>query len=314
MTDSNLRQPHQTESSEIWRIYGPKEEVRRTNSHYELNVNFFLSLTGGEWNVYSCNVWEQAGTVTESQERKLDMLAQLMELKPGMRVLDVGCGWGGPLCYFANHYGIVGVGISPSATQIAHSSNRAQTLGVPVQFQLVDCLAFDDSAGFDAIYSDEVVVHFDNLVEYFLRMKQLLRPGGRLVTKEAHFANSSFRQVNRLMSFINEIFGGTGHYLTLHDELRQLDEAGFSVRRVMSIPATDYAKTAASWSRNVEHQRSTLEPLVGDETYLRFRTYLRLVQRLFNSGTMTIDIVSAVADITERPLAVRTELLTPRSQ
>jgi cyclopropane-fatty-acyl-phospholipid synthase len=286
-------EPSSEQRAQLWAAYRQDEEVQRTNSHYELGPEFFTAITGGEWNVYSCNLWDDAVSVTASQEAKLDMLADLMQLQPGMRVLDVGCGWGGPLCYLARSRGVTGVGISPSPSQIQHANERARSLGVDVRFAVADCMTFADEQGFDAVYSDEVVVHFDDLRGYFERMRALLRPGGILLTKEVHFASSTFMQANRLMVYINEIFGGTGHYLMLHDELRQLDEAGLAVQRIASIPARHYSRTAAGWSENLARSRESLEPLVGADTLDRFRTYLRLVQRLFNSDTMTVDVVTA---------------------
>ena len=91
------------EASSAWqgytRAYSVDEDMARTNTHYDLPAEFFATFTGGEWNTYSCNLWEDAASETESQERKLDLLAQLMDLQPGQRVLDVGSGWGGPLVY-----------------------------------------------------------------------------------------------------------------------------------------------------------------------------------------------------------------------
>lgn len=287
------RRPTDAQMTALWRAYDAGEEARRTNAHYELDSRFFNVLTGGEWNVYSCNLWDGATSVTASQEQKLDVLAEMMGLRPGMRVLDVGSGWGGPLCYLARRYQTSGVGISPSAAQATHANLRARELGVPVEFHVADCFEFEDAERFDAIYSDEVIVHFDDLRRFFERIRLLLRPNGILVTKEAHFASSAYMAGNRLMVFINEIFGESGHYVTLHEELRQLDAAGWAVTRIASLPATDYTTTARHWALNLEQHRAELEPLVGPETFRRFRTYLRLVQRLFSSGTMTVDVIAA---------------------
>src|SRR5205823_4876414 len=73
---------------ELFQRYSNQEDAARTNIHYEQPREFFYAITGGEWNVYSCNLWTDATTDTESQEAKLDLLARLMELKPGQRILD----------------------------------------------------------------------------------------------------------------------------------------------------------------------------------------------------------------------------------
>src|SRR5437870_4671264 len=78
---------------DIYQALTTEEDKERTNVHYEQPPRFFTAFTGGEWNTYSCNLWDHATSVTESQEAKLDLLARHMELEPGMRIMDVGCGW-----------------------------------------------------------------------------------------------------------------------------------------------------------------------------------------------------------------------------
>src|SRR3712207_3410092 len=90
---------------ELYQSYSIAEDQLRTNLHYEQPPAFFYHITGGEWNVYSCNLWDDATTDTESQSAKLDLMAQSMQLQPGQRILDVGCGWAGPLVYLCKQYG-----------------------------------------------------------------------------------------------------------------------------------------------------------------------------------------------------------------
>ena len=108
-----------TEDEQLYRPLTVEEDRQRTNTHYEQPVEFFTTLTGGEWNVYSANLWTGSQSQTESQERKLDILAEMMELRPGMRIMDVGCGWGGPLTYLSTKYGVQGVGLTLSSVQKA---------------------------------------------------------------------------------------------------------------------------------------------------------------------------------------------------
>src|SRR3712207_5325574 len=111
---------------QFYQPYSPEEDKQRTNSHYEQPVEFFYAVTGGKWNVYSCNLWGEVMTDTESQEAKLNLLAQLMQLKPGQRILDVGCGWGGPLVYLSKTYGVQGVGLTLSSLQKRAASSGSR--------------------------------------------------------------------------------------------------------------------------------------------------------------------------------------------
>src|SRR5687768_10029530 len=116
------------EAHELYQAYDIHEDQERTNVHYEHPPQFFYSFTGGEWNCYSCNLWPNGVTTdTQSQEAKLDRFAELMNLQPGQRILDVGCGWAGPLAYLCKTYGTRGVGLMLSEMQYKAAQDRKST-------------------------------------------------------------------------------------------------------------------------------------------------------------------------------------------
>jgi len=274
-------------------ILSTAEDRERTNVHYEQPPAFFNLITGGEWNVYSCNIWTNATTDTESQEAKLDLLARLMELKPGQRILDVGCGWAGPLVYLSKKYGVQGVGLTLSPTQKEYADRRIAEHGADVE--VIEChwQEYEDGRGFDAIYTDEVIVHFADLGGFFAKAHSLLRPGGRFVNKELHFVNSRYKQLTPTGVFVDEIYGLTGNYRTLGEELTLLDQNGFAVRLVQQIPIENYTKTGARWLANMDAHRHELRELVGADHFRRFRTYLKIVGRMTRSTMMTMDVVAS---------------------
>lgn len=277
--------------------YSIQEDQARTNEHYEQPAEFFATITGGEWNVYSCNLWESASSQTESQERKLDRFGELLDLRPNQRILDVGCGWGGPLVYLARRFGVKGVGLTLSATQKRIADARAQRYGVDVNILECHWADFSDSEGFDAVYTDEVIVHFHDLLGFFAKSHELLRPGGRMLNKELHFASSAFNQTTRTAVFVNAIYGETGNYRTLHEELALLDQAGFVLDRIEQLSGKNYQQTLDSWLSNMQSGREELEGLVGRDYYRRFRTYLKLAKQIA-AQLMTIDVV-----VGRKPLA-----------
>jgi cyclopropane-fatty-acyl-phospholipid synthase len=276
-----------------WRRYGDAEDKERTNVHYEQPPEFFTTITGGDWHVYSCNLWDGASGETESQERKLDLLASLLELKPGQRVLDVGCGWGGPLVYLAGRFGVSGVGLTLSPRQLRFAQERATSHDADVQ--VIEChwRNFKTDDRFDAVITDEVIVHFNDLEGYFERVRGLLKPGGRMLNKELHFTNSRYMDLTRAMVFLNKIYGETGNYRMLHDELRLMDEAGFTLERLHQIPLENYHQTLDGWLANMTDNRRDLEALVGAQYFKRFQTYLRIVRRVIGMSppSMTLDVV-----------------------
>jgi cyclopropane-fatty-acyl-phospholipid synthase len=274
-------------------ILSTAEDRERTNVHYEQPPAFFNLITGGEWNVYSCNIWSNATTDTESQEAKLDLLARLMGLKPGQRILDVGCGWAGPLVYLSKKYGVQGVGLTLSPTQKEYADRRIAEHGADVEVIERHWQEYEDERGFDAIYTDEVIVHFADLGGFFAKAHSLLRPGGRFVNKELHFVNSRYKQLTPTGAFVDEIYGLTGNYRTLGEELTLLDQHGFALRAVQQIPLENYKRTAGRWLANMQEHREALQRAVGVEHYRRFRTYLRLVQRIMSGRTMSMDVIVA---------------------
>lgn len=284
------------------RGYATADETARTNTHYDQPAEFFTTMTGGQWNTYSCNLWQSADepdtfeTQTASQERKLDYIAGLFDLRRGRRLLDVGSGWGGPLVYLADRHGVTGTGFSPSPSQQAWSTRRAQERSVDVSFEVSHWREFETDERFDAIFSDEVIVHFKDLQEFFEKARSLLRPGGLMINKELHWASTRLSTPTRAMVAINRSFGETGNYRLLHDELHLLDRAGFEVALIEQIPLWQYEQTLGTWVANLDRERDRLVALVGEDTYKRFRTYFRILRRGAREETMTLDVVVARPD------------------
>ena len=295
MSDTPRAKPWDAEqyASGFWRGYSTDDDKARINSHYDQSAEFFTTLTGGEWNVYSCNFWEQAETDTQSQERKLDLMAEMMQLRQGQRVLDVGCGWGGPLVYLSRRYGVSGIGITPAPRQVEYGERRAARYGVPVEFRVSHWREFEDPQPFDAVYSDEVIVHFNDLLGYFEKARTLLKPGGVMLNKELHFTGQRHMALSRAMVFINKMVGETGNYRTLYDELATLDRAGFDLVRIEQMALTNYQRTLDVWLANMRGAESELTGLVGADEFRRIRTYLRLSRKSHGGRSMTLDLVLA---------------------
>ncbi len=299
MTTSKPQQK-QAELTEFYQQYSADEDQDRTNVHYEQPVEFFYAITGGKWNVYSCNLWDVPGVHddTTSQEAKLDRFAQLVDLKPGQRILDVGCGWGGPLTYLCQKYGVEGVGLTLSPKQLAAAQERIAGAGVNAQVQVCHWQNYTDDRPFDLVYTDEVIVHFFDLGGFFAKAYALLKDGGRMLNKELHYVHPRYSQMNRAISHINEIYGFTGNYRPLAEEFRLVNEAGFDLKAIEEIPMSQYSKTVTSWLNNMDTHRAELESMVGKEYYHRFKVYLRIIMRTFIEGKMTLDMI-----VSQKPAA-----------
>lgn len=291
-----LRNPGTTARAEhsLYNALTVEQDQERTNRHYEQPPSFFYSFTGGKWHTYSCNLWPEGITTdTESQEAKLDLLAKYMDLQPGMRILDVGCGWAGPLTYLCQKYDVRGVGLTLSSLQKAAADARIAQYGVDAQVHLCHWKNYHDEQPFDAIYTDEVIVHFHDLDEYFEWVYKMLKPNGMMVNKEVHFVRKDYlTKLTRGEIFIHETYGFSGNYRTLYEELALADKAGFELVWHEQLPVHHYRRTFDHWLSNMFENRQIMIDASGEEMYKKFRAYLKLASIGFKTSRHpTVDIV-----------------------
>ncbi len=125
---------------------------------------------------YSCGYWKDAAGLEEAQQAKLKMICEKLQLKPGMRVLDIGCGWGGLAQYMAQHYGVSVTGVTISAEQQKMAQKRCEGLDVTILLQ--DYRDLDDR--FDRIVSVGMFEHVGpkNYATWFAVVDRNLQPDG----------------------------------------------------------------------------------------------------------------------------------------
>ncbi len=104
-------------------------------AHYDLGNDFYRAMLDRRM-IYTCGYWRRAETLDAAQEDKLDLVCRKLDLRPGQRVLDIGCGWGGFARYAAEHYGVEVVGITISKEQL--ELGRESCAGLPVELRLQD--------------------------------------------------------------------------------------------------------------------------------------------------------------------------------
>jgi cyclopropane-fatty-acyl-phospholipid synthase len=276
----------------MYRRYGTDEETERVRSHYERPVEFFYPVLGGPWHVYSGLLWERASSLSEAQEEKLDLLAQVMRLETGQRILDVGCGWGGPLVYLCERYGVRGVGLTVAAGQQRGAEERIARHRANASALLCHWREYQSDDLFDAVYADEAAGHFSDLDGFFAMAHAALRVGGRMVVRDLHFTHPRHAEMSRAMVFINELFGDTANYRTLADELVAASRAGFDLVGLRQIDIAHYLRTLDAWHRNLREHEPLLSRVTSGGDVRRFEMYLRLSKRALRSGTMTVEVAT----------------------
>jgi cyclopropane-fatty-acyl-phospholipid synthase len=140
--------------------------------HYDLGNELYAAMLGKRM-VYSCGYWRNATDLDAAQEAKLDLACRKLGLEPGMRLLDIGCGWGEMLRFAARRYGVEGVGVTISREQAAFARERCA--GLPVQIRLQDYREVDEP--FDRIVSIGMFEHVGvrNYETYFDVARRCLR-------------------------------------------------------------------------------------------------------------------------------------------
>jgi len=144
--------------------------------HYDIGNDLF-SLMLDKTMMYTCGYWtKDVSTLEESQLAKLDLVAKKLNLKAGMKILDIGCGWGGAAKHFANNYGVTVIGITISKEQIEYAKQNSDNMDV--EFRLMDYRDLDEK--FDAIYSIGMfeAVGYKNYEEFFEVVRSCLKEDG----------------------------------------------------------------------------------------------------------------------------------------
>jgi cyclopropane-fatty-acyl-phospholipid synthase len=153
----------------------PSRSFEVARRHYDIGNILYRHMLG-ERLVYSCGYWQNAATLDEAQEAKLDLVCRKLGLAPGMRVLDVGCGWGGAARFIAERYGAEVVGITVSKDQAAIAA--ASCKGLPVEIRLQDYRGL--KGAFDRIFSIGMFEHVGhkNYRTFFSIIRRCLKETG----------------------------------------------------------------------------------------------------------------------------------------
>lgn len=248
----------------------PPEEVRRPrrglhtrhsdrraiSHHYDVGNDFYEIVLGTSM-VYSCAYWPDApaqGTLEQAQRDKLELVARKLDLKPGQRLLDVGCGWGSMALHAAREHGVSVVGITLSQEQAAYARKRVAGEGLTdrVEIRVQDYREITDGP-FDAISSIGMAEHVGSqrYLEYAAATHGLLRPGGRLLNHQIARRPQQDEAAYQVDDFIDAYVFPDGELAPLGTTVSLLERSGFEVRDVESL-REHYALTLRRWVANLE--------------------------------------------------------------
>jgi len=280
--------------------------------HYDVSNDFYRIVLGPSL-TYSCAVWhDDTTTLEQAQEQKYELICRKLALAPGMRLLDVGCGWGGMLLHAARHHGVRAVGVTLSRPQADLARKCVAEAGLTERIE-VRYGDFRDVADgpYDAISSIGMFEHVGlaELDGYFRRCRSLLRPQGRLlnhgISRPAHTRRKTHGRFSpRVLGW-----GFTDRYVFPDGELHEvgavvssMQQAGFEVRHLESL-REHYALTLRRWVANLEAGWDDAVREVGPGRARVWRLYMAAAAVGFERdtnqihqvlGTATTDGVSGV--------------------
>jgi cyclopropane-fatty-acyl-phospholipid synthase len=274
------------------RRFSLERDRQAVSYHYDLSNDFFALFLDRRM-VYTCAYFaDEAQDLDTAQERKLDLVCRKLRLRPGERLLDVGCGWGGLLIHAAANYGVEAIGVTLSAPQaeLANERIRAAGLGGHCRVEVRDYREVDEPAGYDKI---ACICMFEQvgerlLPDFFARLARLLRPGGVLLNQGLAAHHDLHERLGRRgESFMSRYVFPDGDVVPIASALRAAELAGLEVRDVESL-RNHYVLTLGHWVRLLESRHDVASRLVDEVAYRIWRLYMAGSKYAFATGRLNL--------------------------
>jgi cyclopropane-fatty-acyl-phospholipid synthase len=259
------------------------------NYHYNHSVDFWRLRLDESLSYSSAYFLSPGATLAKAQTDKLDYICRKLRLKPGQRLLDMGCGWGALVMHAAKHYGVEALGLTLSPQQAEVARKRIHTAGLTskCRIEVANFLEFRPGESFDRIASIGAAEHvpekcFD---EYFARAYEMIRPGGQFL----HHAIVSTPSIQKQpgLSFMNRYVFPDHFLATIGQTVGCGEAAGFEVRDVESL-REHYKLTLEHWLARFEAARGDIERQTDPLSFRVFRLYLAGSAYAFDCGRLNI--------------------------
>src|SRR3954453_5781260 len=229
-------------------------DAQAISHHYDVSNTFYEYVLGPSM-TYTCACYPgDDATLEEAQAHKYDLVCRKLALEPGMRLLDVGCGWGGMVLHAAKHYGVTALGVTLSRRQAEWAKERIATEGMGHLAEVRFSDYADVTEGdFDAVSSIGLTEHIGraNLPAYFSFLSAKLRPHGRLLNH--CITRPTTTELNRFGGFIDRYVFPDGELEGVGVIVSAMQDHGLEVRHEENL-REHYARTLAGWCANLsEH-------------------------------------------------------------
>jgi cyclopropane-fatty-acyl-phospholipid synthase len=258
---------------------------RAISYHYDLPVDFWRLWLDPQL-VYSCAYFEETNArLEEAQVAKLDLICRKLQLRPGDRFLDMGCGWGALICHAAKHYGVRALGVTLSARQAEYAAEQIQKLGLAASCKVEVRNFFDveELGPFDKIASVGAVEHVQSLERYFDYVYRVLEPGGWFLNHG--ITTCPTQPLREGDSFLDRYVFPDYHLASIGETVRAAEQAGFDVRDVENL-REHYARTVEHWNERLVRARAEIERLSDAMRFRIFDLYLAGTAYEFRVGRL----------------------------
>ncbi|HEX3733494.1 MAG TPA: cyclopropane-fatty-acyl-phospholipid synthase family protein [Mycobacteriales bacterium] len=276
------------------RLHSKARDRRAISHHYDVSNRFYEWVLGPSM-AYTCAVYPTAdATLEEAQASKHELVARKLALKPGMRLLDVGCGWGGMVMHAAAEHGVKALGVTLSRNQAEWAQAEITRRGLDglAEVRHVDYRDAPESE-FDAISSIGLTEHIGKaqLPNYFSSLHQRLRPGGRLLNHCITLPHTPASQ--RRDPFIARYVFPDGQLEPVGHLVSVMNDAGFEVRHEENL-REHYAGTLAGWGANLERNWEDAVAEVGLRRAKVWRLYMAACRLGFERNNIQLHQVLGV--------------------
>lgn len=258
----------------LFNLQAPHRAFQVGIEHYDIGNDVFAAMLDPTMS-YSCAYWREATDLASAQRAKLELVCRKLELKPGERVLEIGCGWGGFAHHAATHYGVEVFGITVSKEQQKLAQERCA--GLPVTIALMD---YREIRGeFDKIVSIGMFEHVGpkNYPVYFEIARQALKPQGLFLLHTIGID----RTTSHTDPWIDKYIFPNGKLPSAAEIARAID-GRFVIEDWHNFGA-DYDRTLMAWWENFERAWPTLAPKYGERFRRMWRYYLMSCAGFFRS-------------------------------
>lgn len=269
-------------------VHSKNRDRAAVTYHYDVS-NDFYALWLDRRMVYSCAYFRTGlENIDRAQEQKLEYICRKLRLHRGDHLLDLGCGWGGLMCYAAVKFGVQAFGITLSQPQAEVARARFRAAGVADRciVEVCDYRELDPPQEYDKIVSVGMFEHVGGelLSEYFRRAWSVLRPGGFFLN---HGIAASPTMRRRGPSFIDKYVFPDGDVVPLGSTIQAAESCRFEVRDVESL-REHYALTLRRWVRRLEARRAEAVQETNEQTYRIWRLYMAGSAHAFRTNRLNL--------------------------